>query len=173
MLRYSLIYGGISGVIIIAMIVLTMITGVANDSVVLGYLIMLVVLSLLFVGVKRYRDIELGGAIRFFPALGLGLGIAVVAGIAYVLAWEGYLAVSGSDYMAAYFARAIAEAKASGASDAAAQVAQIEGMRDSYANPIYRFGMTFMEVFPVGVLVAVVSAALLRNPRMLPARMVA
>jgi uncharacterized membrane protein YhaH (DUF805 family) len=170
MLRYSLIYGAICGVIIIAMIVLTMVTGVANDSVVLGYLIMLAVLSLLFVGVKRYRDIEQGGVIRFVPALGLGLGIAVIAGVAYVFAWEGYLAVSGSDYMAAYFARAIAEAQASGAPDAAAQVAEIAGMRDAYANPIYRFGMTFMEVFPVGVLVAVVSAALLRNPRVLPAR---
>jgi hypothetical protein len=31
-------------------------------------------------------------------------------------------------------------------------------------------GMTFIEIFPVGVLIALISAALLRNPRMLPAR---
>lgn len=170
MLRYSLIYGTISGVIIIAMIVLTMVTGVANDSVVLGYLIMLVVLSLIFVGVKRYRDIEQGGVIRFLPALGLGLGIAVVAGVAYVIAWETYVAVSGSNYIEAYTARAIAELRAGNAPDAAAQIAQLEAMRDDYRNPLYRFGMTFMEMFPVGVLVAVVSAAVLHNPRVLPAR---
>jgi uncharacterized membrane protein YhaH (DUF805 family) len=170
MLRYSLIYGAISGAIIIAMIVLGMVTGVSNDSVVVGYLIMLVVLSLIFVGVKRYRDVELGGAIRFLPALGLGLGIAVVAGIAYVLCWETYVAISGSNYVEAYAANAIAELRTSGAPDAAAQIAEIEAMRDDYRNPLYRFAMTFMEMFPVGVLVAVVSAALLRNPRMLPAR---
>jgi len=30
--------------------------------------------------------------------------------------------------------------------------------------------MTFIEIFPVGLLVALISAALLRNPKMLPAR---
>jgi hypothetical protein len=30
--------------------------------------------------------------------------------------------------------------------------------------------MTFVEIFPVGVLVSLVSVALLRNPRFLPAR---
>jgi hypothetical protein len=45
----------------------------------------------------------------------------------------------------------------------------MESMRISYANPLLRIPMTFLEIFPVGLLVAVVSAALLRNPRLLPA----
>ncbi len=39
-----------------------------------------------------------------------------------------------------------------------------------YAKPWYRMPMTFAEIFPVGILVSLVSAALLRNPRFLPAR---
>jgi hypothetical protein len=39
-----------------------------------------------------------------------------------------------------------------------------------YANPVLRALMTAAEIFPVGVLVALVSAALVRNPKFLPAR---
>jgi hypothetical protein len=39
-----------------------------------------------------------------------------------------------------------------------------------YDNPLYRLPMTFAEIFPVGLLVTLVSAVLLRNPRFLPAR---
>src|SRR3546814_12654255 len=35
---------------------------------------------------------------------------------------------------------------------------------------MFRLPMTFVEIFPVGVLVSLVSAAVLRNPRVLPAR---
>jgi len=170
MLRYSLIYGSISGVIVIALILLTILTGVGNHSVALGYLIMLAVLSLIFVGVKRYRDVERSGTIRFLPALGLGLGIAVVAGIAYVAVWEAYLATTHYTFMDEYTASAIAQLEAQGGPDAAARIAEIEAMKESYENPLFRFGITFAEVFPVGVLVALVSAALLRNPRVLPAK---
>jgi hypothetical protein len=171
MVRYSLIYGGIAGVITIALIMLTILTGVGNHSVALGYLIMLVVLSLIFVGVKRYRDVEKGGTIRFLPALGLGLAIAVVAAIAYVLVWEAYLASTGYTFMDEYVAGAIADLRARGGPEAAAQIAELETMTESYNNnPLFRFGITFVEIFPVGLLVAVVSAALLRNPRVLPAK---
>ena len=51
-----------------------------------------------------------------------------------------------------------------------AKLAELEQMRVSYQNPLFRFGMTFIEIFPVGLLIAIISAALLRNPKVLPAR---
>ena len=60
---------------------------------VFGYVTMLVALSAVFVAIKRYRDRELGGVIGFWRALGLGLGISVVAGLIYVFAWELSLAL--------------------------------------------------------------------------------
>jgi hypothetical protein len=45
----------------------------------------------------------------------------------------------------------------------------MESMRASYANPLFRIPMVFLEIFPVGLIVALISAALLRNPRLLPA----
>jgi hypothetical protein len=41
---------------------------------------------------------------------------------------------------------------------------------EMYQNPLVRLPLTFIEIFPVGLLVALVSAGLLRNPERFPAR---
>jgi len=174
MTRYALIYGAIAGAI--AATVLTV--GIASDlsnhttSLWFGYLVMLVALSLIFVGIKRYRDVECGGVIRFGRAFLLGLGIAAVAGLTYALVWESYLQISGYDFMADYTRSVLKNMQAEGASPAAiqAKAAEMNAMAESYKNPLFRIPMTFIEIFPVGILVALVSAGLLRNPKMLPAR---
>ena len=174
MTRYALIYGAIAGAI--AATVLTV--GIASDlsnhttSLWFGYLVMLVALSLIFVGVKRYRDVECGGVIRFGRAFGVGLAIAAVAGLIYALVWESYLQISGYDFMADYTKSVLKSMQAEGTSPAAiqAKAAEMQAMAESYRNPLFRIPMTFIEIFPVGILVALVSAALLRNPKMLPAR---
>jgi hypothetical protein len=138
----------------------------------LGYLGMLVALSMVFVGIKHHRDADRGGVIGFWPAFGLGLGISFVAAVFYVLAWELAQATVVGDFASHYAASAIAQAKASGASDAAIAelAAQMASFKVQYANPLFRLPMTFIEIFPVGILVSLVSAAILRNPRVLPAR---
>ena len=39
---------------------------------------------------------------------------------------------------------------------------------DQYANPLYRLPMTFLEIFPVGLVMAL-GAPVLRNSKALPA----
>lgn len=158
-MRYALVYGLISGGIII----LTMIAGfelTARDSFTrtlwYGYLLMLAVLTIMFVGIKRYRDVECGGVIRFGRAFGLGLGIAAFAALAYVVIFETYLALTGY--------RMLGEMAATAGS--AAERAQMESM---LYNPLLRPALVFIELFPVGLVVALASALLLRNPKMLPA----
>jgi hypothetical protein len=172
-MKYALVYGLLSGSVIAAVITAALIVGPEDThSLWFGYLVMLVALTFIFVGVKRYRDVERGGVIKFLPALGMGLAIAVVAGIAYVCVWEAYLAASGYRFMDEYIAAMIRNSRAAGASAAeiARMTTEMDSMRAIYANPLLRMPMTFLEVFPVGLLVALVSAALLRNPRLLPAR---
>jgi hypothetical protein len=173
-MRYALVYGGIAGAIAIAIIS----AGLALDlpshatSEWFGYLVMLVALSLIFVGVKRYRDVECGGIIRFGRAFGLGLAIAGVAALIYVIGWEIYLAVSDRDFIGEYAQGIARTMREDGAGEAAiqARLAEMRDMAESYRNPLFRVPITFIEIFPVGLLVALVSAALLRNPRMMPAR---
>ena len=175
MLRISLIFGGIAGLVVITVLLLG-ITVLKHESFIstewFGYLTMLVALSMIFLGIKRYRDNDLGGVIKFLPALGLGLGIAVVAGVIYVVVWEIYLAASGYHFMDAYIAGIIASKKAHGMSGAAlaTEIANLQAMKIQYDNPLYRVPMTFLEIFPVGLIVAVISAAVLRFSKVLPAR---
>ena len=172
-MKYALIYGGIAGAIAVTIIGATIVLGMANhtSSIWVGYLVMLAALSLIFVGVKRYRDVECGGIIRFGRAFLLGLGMAAVAGLIYALGWEAYLAATGYDFMADYTAGILDTMRAEGAAQAAidAKAAEMAELAESYRNPLFRLPLTFVEIFPVGLLVALVSAALLRNPRLLPA----
>lgn len=171
MTRTILTYGLISGVVIILGILATM--GLkGGHSLWLGYLIMLVALSSILVGVKQHRDRALGGVIRFRTALAMGVAIAVVAGLAYVAVWEAYLAITHYAFMDQYTAQILEAKRAAGVTGAAYQkvAAEMEAMRVNYANPLYRLPMTFIEIFPVGLVIALVSAILLRNPRFLPAR---
>jgi len=174
-LRYSLIYGLLAGTIVTVVITIGinlshLFSGFHSEW--FGYLVMLVALTFVFVGMKRYRDHERGGVIRFLPAFGLGIAIAVVAGIAYVAVWEAYLAISHYNFIDDYTASILRAQRAAGASPAkiAAKMAEMEALKAQYANPLIRLPMTFMEIFPVGFVVALASAGLLRNPRFLPAR---
>ena len=171
-MRYMLVYGAIAGAVAIAVITASISIESLNhlQSQWFGYLVMLVALSLILVGVKRYRDVECGGVIRFSRAFALGLAIAAVAALVYALVWETYLQISGYDFMADYTKSILATMRAEGAAEAAidAKAAEMNAMAESYKNPLFRIPMTFVEIFPVGLLVALVSAVLLRNPKVLP-----
>ena len=172
--RIIAVYGAIAGVIVIIgmFISVTFVTDHGTMGMVAGYLSMLVGLLFVFVGVKRYRDVECGGVVSFGRAFAVGLGIALVAAVIYALGWELYLAVSGKDFMAEYTASILDRMRAEGATPAAiaAKAAEMRAMAEAYRNPLFRLPMTFVEIFPVGLVVTLVSAALLRNPRLLPAR---
>lgn len=138
----------------------------------IGYATMLLALSTIFVAVKRYRDVDLGGVIRFWPAFAVGLAISAVASLFYCLAWEAALAVTGADFAGDYARLMVEQKRASGVSGQALAryAAEMERFRAQYANPLYRLPMTFSEIFPVGLLVSLVTATLLRNSRFLPLR---
>ena len=176
MLKTILTYGLIAGVIVAIPMLLqaTVLNGhpPLAWAMFIGYATMLIALSAVFIGIKRYRDVQLGGVIRFWPALALGLGISVVASVMYVLAWEMTVAVTHMDFATGYANALIRQKQAQGVTGPALEqfVAEMEKFKADYANPLFRLPMTFIEIFPVGVLVSLISAALLRNARLLPAR---
>ncbi|KQY34658.1 hypothetical protein ASD21_20310 [Caulobacter sp. Root1455] len=175
MTRTILTYGLVSGLIVIAGIIGTIVIPGANthhSNVWLGYLVMLIGLSAILVGVKRHRDQVLGGVIKFHQAFLMGLAIALIASVAYVLVWEAYLAATHYTFMDHYVAATLEAKRAAGLAGPAYDelAANLETMRRQYANPLLRMPMTFAEIFPVGLLISLISAILLRNPRFLPAR---
>jgi hypothetical protein len=171
-----LVYGVISGVIIIGSAIWgAELAGASGESIValeyLGYLIMLIALSVVFIGIKTYRDQELGGVITFGTATLVGLGISVVASVVYVAAWEIYLARTDYAFIDDYIAATLANEQAAGVTgtELEAMIGSMEVLRQQYAQPLYRLGMTFLEIFPIGLLITLVSAAILRKSEILPA----
>ena len=174
MTRIIWTYGLISGLVVIAGILSTILASgdKPHGNVFVGYLIMLVALSAILVGVKQYRDQALGGVISFWKALIVGLGIAAVAALAYIAVWEIYLALTDYAFMGQYTAQMLEAKREAGVTGPAydAAVVEMATMTRQYANPLLRVPMTFVEIFPVGLLISLVSAGLLRNPRFLPAK---
>ena len=170
-LKYGLIAGLVVGGIDFVMFT-TMDQHDFENGMLIGYSIMLVALSAVFIGVKRHRDLELGGVIRFWPAFGMGVAISFIAGVFYVLSWEASQAVTGGDFAATYSNFVLEQARAKGESAAAIakMSAELAEFKVMYANPLVRLPMVFTEIFPVGVLVSFVSALLLRRPSFMPAR---
>ncbi len=173
-MRYALVYGGLAGLIIVAVSTLFVTAGLLghSSSPVMGYLAMLVGLTMIFVGVKRYRDVERGGVITFGKALLVGLGISLIAAIIYAAAFEIYSALTGFDFTAHFSEITAREMQAAGAAPAEieTQLAALREFGEMYRNPLVRIPIHFLEIGPVCLLVSLVSAAILRNPRVLPAR---
>ena len=174
MLRIVLIYGVIGGIIVAVPMLYGTLTltedTVPENAALYGYLSMLLAFTMVFVGIKHYRDKVLGGVIRFLPALGMGLAISAVASLFWVVGWEITLA-SGFDFGNAYMDSVVAAAQARGAP--AAEIEQIRAetaqFLSMYANPLFRLPITFVEMFPIGALTSLIAAAVLRNSRFLPA----
>ena len=172
-MKYALVYGFLSGLIVTVVMCTGFLLAPGHDNIIhtlwFGYLIMLVASTLIFVGTKRHRDVERGGVIKFLPALGLGIGTACIAGFIYAAGWEAYLAATNYTFMDEYVSSVRHAREAAGVTGPALaqEMADLESLRVLYRNPLFRIPIPFVEFFPVGFLVALVSAALLRNPRFL------
>lgn len=178
MLRRIGIYGVIGALIVGGFMVAGALTWAdggktpPENGVVVGYLTQLVALSVVFIGVKAHRDNALGGVIKFLPAFGVGVAIAAIASLGWVIAWEIVLTTTKLDFPALMRESMLAEAQARGASEAEIQqvIADADGLAKMYGVAPVRWAITYIEMFPVGVLVLLICAALLRNSRFMPAR---
>jgi len=170
MKRIVLRYGLASGVLLMAMssVMMTLcMKGVIDfdNSELLGYTTMVLSFLLVFFGVKSYRDNVAGGVIGFWKAFQVGLLITLVTCAMYVLAWEILYYNFYPDFLDQYNALALAKMRAAGESEAAIQAAtaQMADFAKLYANPLFNSAITFLEVFPVGLIMTLFSAAVLRR----------
>jgi hypothetical protein len=127
---------------------------------------MVIALSLIYVGVRNFRDKYNEGVISFAKALKLALGITLIASTIYVAVWLVEFYVFIPDFMDKYTAAHIQQMKSSGLSPAAVQkqVADMESMRDVYDhNPLVVVLYTYMEIVPVGIIISLLTALLLKR----------
>lgn len=174
MKRTILIYGLIAGAVVSLFMSTTMLITAKSDTVhtgassmVIGYLGMLISFTFIFVAIKSYRDKQNGGAISFGKAFSMGLLISLIASTLYVITWAIVYKNFLPDYMDKYCAAMIEEARAT-LSGAALQekVDEIDNAKEMYATPWGFTLFTYAEILPVGILVSLIAALVLKRKKM-------
>lgn len=176
MKKLILVYGFIAGAIVSAMMLITMPMYKSGslkleNGELTGYTTMVIALSVIFVAIKSFRDKQPDRSITFWKGVQIGLLITLVAGIMYAFTWEYLYQDIGNEFMQKYSEKQMNELKASGASEAQIVQSQQEmsEFTEMYNNPLIRFSFTlFVEIFPVGVVITLIAAALLRRKEFLP-----
>ncbi len=130
----------------------------------IGYMAMLVALSMVFFGVRAYRQ-QNGGAISFKSALLNGMIIVLIASFIYVAGWMVYYPNFMPDFADKYLASQIEVVNNSEMTNAAknARITELRAANENYKKPHIMVGYTFLEIFPVGLVVAIISAVILRR----------
>lgn len=167
-LRYGLISGAVAAVLMLATMLYYKYYDPNMDfenGHLYGYASMLLSMLFVFLGVRYYREQVAGGVLSFGKGFQVGLLIAVVSCVCYVLAWMVIYETLMPDFMEKYIEHTLANLRSSGAAEAeiARQTAEMNDFKEMYKNPLVRFGLTFLEPFPVGLLVSLVSAWVLRK----------
>ncbi|RZL15945.1 MAG: DUF4199 domain-containing protein [Pedobacter sp.] len=133
----------------------------SNDIV--GYTAMVVIFSLIFFGVRNYRNKELGGMISFGKAFKTGAFIAVMGATMYVVVWLFYYYLVVPDYMDKYIPHVLKKVAETDPSALSAKTAEMASFKEMYKNPFFVVLITFAEVLPIGLIVALVSAFILKR----------
>ena len=169
-----LVFGAISGVIVSTFMAVSMVvmssgsgeTHGGSSSMIIGFSAMAVAFSFIFVGIKNYRDKQNGGTITFGQGFLLGFMISLIASTLYVITWAVEFHFFMPDFIDKYSAMQIKQLHTSGISGAALDEAlkSIERANYNYKNsPIYSAVYTYLEILPVGILITLVSALILRR----------
>ncbi len=164
MKKNILIFGLISGLILSGYIIsFTLFEGVGNA--VVGYSSMIIAFSFIFVAIKNFRDKYNEGVVTFGKAFLLGLGITLVGSTVYVLAWVIDYYIFIPDFMDKYAVHLIKEARDSGLTGAALdkKIAEVKHIGDLYKSPVMVVLFTYLEVVPVGLLISVFTALILKR----------
>lgn len=167
MKKNILIFGAILGVILcgnmVYMVRMCYTNANFKSNAVVGYAIMIIIFSMIFFGVRNYRNNELDGIITFGRAFKTGVLIALAGSTIYVVVWLFYYYLFVPDYLEKYIPHVLKETAGSNAADLPAKTKQMAALKENYKNPLFVILITYVEVFPVGLIVALISALILKR----------
>ncbi len=173
MKRNILVFGGISGALVATFmgISMAMMAGTGehssgNGSMIVGFASMVVAFSLVFVGIKNYRDKQNGGTLTFGKGFLLGFMISLLASTIYVITWAIEFHYFLPNFIDMYAAMQIKELKESGISGAVLDegIKSIETASYKYKNSAFYFTMmTYAEILPVGIIITIISSLILKR----------
>ena len=171
-LTFGLISGVISSVLMFGTMRFLSDMNHGQKALIIGYTTIVLSFLLVFFGIRSYRDNLSNGAITFGRAFTIGIGITLISCLFYVVTWEIIYFNFLHGFMDSYFAHQIQKIQSSPGTPEAiqAKVAAIRHSQQLYENPFVNALYTFIEPFPVGLVITLISAAILRKkPQSQPA----
>lgn len=132
---------------------------------VIGYSSMLLAFLLVYFGVRSWRE-RTGGYVGFWQAFKVGISIAAIGCACYVATWEVIYYTMMPDFADKYAAHQVERARAAGAPESAVaeKRKEMEAFARMYKNPLMNAAMTLLEPLPVGLVMSLLAAGLLRRP---------
>jgi uncharacterized protein DUF4199 len=131
---------------------------------IIGYATIIASFLLVFFGIRSYRE-GMGGTLTFGRGFTVGLLITLVSCVCYVATWQFVSRQFAPDFAEKYQAHLMEKARAEGATQAEldAKAAELRQFMQLYRNPFFNVAITFLEPFPIGLAVSLISAAVLRR----------
>lgn len=168
-LTFGLIAGAILSVLMFATLPFADRIGF-DYSLLVGYTTMVLAFLLVFFGIRSYRENVGGGQISFGRAVSVGILIVLIASVMYVIAWEILYYNFIPDFADKYTAHLLEKSRAAGASpeQLAVEEEKMKSIKWMLDNPFINGAVAFVEPLPVGVVLTLVSAAILRKRRKEP-----
>lgn len=169
MKRNIIVCGLIAGAIVSIMMVtsanLCYTSGDFEGSMVAGYASMILAFSLIYVAVKNFRDKFNGGTVTFGQAFKIGFYISLIASSVYVLVWLVDYYIFVPDFMDKYSATMIRHAKESGSTltEMKDTITETDSYKKMYKNPLFVILLTYTEILPVGLIVSLICAIILKR----------
>lgn len=162
--------GIIAGIIVSIMMVISTVVYKCDPnmepSMVIGYAGMLIAFSFVFIGIRNYRNKQNAGILNFGQAFKIGILISLIASTFYVVSWLIEYYCFFPDFMEKYSAMAIKKIENDPhitSAELAAQVEQMNSMKEMYKNPIWVILFTYAEILPLGIVISLISALILKK----------
>jgi hypothetical protein len=163
-LTFGLISGAISAVM---MFVITPFVGRIPFEylTVIGYTIFVISFLMVFFGFRSYRENVGGGTITFGRAFKVGILITLISCVIYMISWDFVHRNFLPDFLEQYGNYMVEKQRAAGATpeQLSLMVQENQWFIEMYKNPLVRFASSMMEAFPVGLLMALISAWILKR----------
>lgn len=171
MKKNIVVFGLIAGIIVSAFMIFSIVMCYRyNDwqgSMVIGYAAMIIAFSFVFVGIKNQRDKFNGGTISFKEAFKTGILITLIASTLYVVAWLVEYYVFVPDFMEKYTEHVIQDDQSKGATaeEIRQKTEELAAQAEMYKNPLVVILFTYLEILPVGIMITLISALILKRKK--------
>jgi Protein of unknown function (DUF4199) len=158
---YGLVVGTALSIFVIIMMNMMVNNKHTKGNDVIGYAYLIAMFSIVFFGIRKCKSSYSNGIISFGKAFKIGTLIALIGSSMYVLFSLGYYYLFVPEFLDAYIQNVLNNCTSP--EQLAAKTKEMANFKEMYKNPFFAILVTYMEVLPIGLVVALISSLILKT----------